>query len=50
MGHFDRLQLVGRITYYLGWMRINDLPVRARAKIQVRPSPAFSPCPPGHGI
>jgi hypothetical protein len=20
MGHFDRLQLVGRITYYLGWI------------------------------
>jgi hypothetical protein len=22
MGHFDRLQLVGRITYYLGWIML----------------------------
>jgi hypothetical protein len=22
MGHFDRLQLVGRITYYLGWITL----------------------------
>jgi len=22
MGHFDRLQLVGRITYYLGWISL----------------------------
>jgi hypothetical protein len=22
MGHFDRLQLVGRITYYLGWVSV----------------------------
>jgi hypothetical protein len=22
MGHFDRLQLVGRITYYLGWVSL----------------------------
>ena len=22
MGHFDRLQLVGRITYYLGWIAL----------------------------
>lgn len=22
MGHFDRLQLVGRITYYLGWLTL----------------------------
>jgi hypothetical protein len=22
MGHFDRLQLLGRITYYLGWITL----------------------------
>ena len=22
MGHFDRLQLIGRITYYLGWIAL----------------------------
>ena len=22
MGHFDRLQLIGRITYYLGWISL----------------------------
>ena len=22
MGHFDRLQLVGRITYYVGWISL----------------------------
>jgi hypothetical protein len=22
MGHFDRLQLVGRVTYYLGWITL----------------------------
>jgi hypothetical protein len=22
MGHFDRLQLVGRITYYVGWITL----------------------------
>jgi hypothetical protein len=22
MGHFDRLQLVGRVTYYVGWISL----------------------------
>jgi hypothetical protein len=22
MGHFDRLQLIGRITYYVGWIAL----------------------------
>ena len=22
MGHFDRLQLIGRITYYVGWVAL----------------------------
>jgi len=22
MGHFDRLQLVGRVTYYIGWISL----------------------------